>query len=97
MDDFLAAAVPVNLGKELHWLNAKRMGDIPNLFQINSQRTVFDFRNSAAGGVMPARPLQLVGKQVLRPALLIALSSDEPVYEIALLLHCLKFSTLSVT
>jgi hypothetical protein len=96
MGDFLDAAIPVNLGKELHWLNTKRPGDIPNLIQVNPQRTILDFRNSAAGGVMPTRPLQLVGKQVLRPALLIALSSDEPVYKIALLLHCLKFSTLSV-
>ena len=77
-------------------MNAKRNGDIANLFQINPQGTVFDFRNSAASGVMPTRPLQLVGEHVLRPALFIAPSGDGPAYEIALLLHYLKPSMLSI-
>jgi hypothetical protein len=92
----LDAPAPVNFGKELHrLLNAKRGGDIINLFQVNPQGTVLDFGDGATGGVMPARELQPVGKLVLRPTLLVALPGDEPVYEIALL-HCLKDSMLSI-
>lgn len=95
MNDFFNTAAPINFGKELHRLDAKRGGDITNLLQINPQGAVFDFGNGAAGGIMPPRELQLLGKLVLRPTLLVALPGDEPVYEIALL-HCLKGSMLSI-
>jgi hypothetical protein len=84
INHFLNTPVPVNFGKELHRMNAKCSGDIANLIQINPQGTVFDFGNGAAGSVIPARELQLVGKHVLRPTSLVTLSADQPPYEIAL-------------
>jgi hypothetical protein len=50
---------------------------------LNAQGTVFNFGNGAAGGVMPARKLQSVGKAILRPFELVTqiahlLSDDIP-------------------
>jgi hypothetical protein len=73
---------------------AERGGDVIQLNQINPQRTVLNFGNGAARGVMPASELQPVGKKVLRPIKLVALSAHQPPDEISLLhFQPLKFSS----
>jgi hypothetical protein len=76
---------PINCGQEINRAEAKCGGQVTHLCQINPQRAVFNFGNGAARDVMPARELQVVGKFILRPTVLVALSADQPPYEIPLL------------
>jgi hypothetical protein len=85
MRRFLNCVAPVNLGKKIGWLKAKRDGDEINLLQVNPQQAAFNFGNGVAGGVMPARKLQLVSEYVLRPTVLVAPSADQSPDEISLL------------
>jgi hypothetical protein len=74
--------VPINFGNKIHRIDAQGHGQVIQLQQINPQGTVFNFGDGAAGGVVPARKLQFVGEFVLRPTVLVALSADQPSYEI---------------
>ena len=74
---FLDLPAPINFGKQFTWADAERGGKVIQLDQINPQGAVFDFGNSAARGVMPARELQLVSKFVLRPTALVTLSAHQ--------------------
>jgi hypothetical protein len=73
---------PINFGKKIRRIDAQGHGQVIQLQQINSQGTVFNLGDGAACGVMPARKLQLVGEHVLRPTVFVALSADQPPYEI---------------
>ncbi|MGB7768308.1 MAG: hypothetical protein WBN22_05570 [Verrucomicrobiia bacterium] len=84
-NQLLALLAPINFGKQITWADAERGGDAIQLDQINPQRAVFDFGNSAARGVIPARELQLVSERVLRPTASVATpSADQSAYEISL-------------
>jgi hypothetical protein len=74
--------VPINFGKKIHRIDAQGHGQVIQLQQINSQGAVFNFGDGTAGDVMPAHKLQFVGEFVLRPTVLVALSADQPPYEI---------------
>jgi hypothetical protein len=69
--------VPVNFGKQITRADTECGGDAIQLDQINPQRTVFDFGNSAAGRVIPARELQLVSERILRPTASVAAPSAD--------------------
>jgi len=85
-NQLLGLLAPINFGKQIAWADAERGGDAIQLDQINAQRTVFDFGNSAARGVIPARELQLVSERILRPTASVATpSADQSAYEIPLL------------
>ena len=84
-NQLLGLLAPINFGKQITWADAKRGGDAIQLDQINPQRAVFDFGNSAAGRVIPACELQLVSERVLRPTTSVATpSADQSAYEIPL-------------
>ena len=85
-NQLLGLLAPINFGKQITWADAERGGDAIQLNQINPQRAVFDFGNSAARGVIPARELQLVSERILRPTASVATpSADQSAYEIPLL------------
>jgi hypothetical protein len=95
-NQLLGLSAPVNFVKQITRADAERGGDAIQLDKINPQRAIFDFRNSTARGVIPARELQLVGERVLRPTASAATpSTDQSAYEIPLF-HCFKFSMFSV-
>jgi hypothetical protein len=82
---FLNCPAPINLGNQISRLKAERDGNIIKLCQINPQQAAFNFCDGIAGGVMPARKLQLVSKHILRPTALVTPSADQPPDEIPLL------------
>ncbi|HUA37297.1 MAG TPA: hypothetical protein VMA35_02725 [Candidatus Sulfopaludibacter sp.] len=82
---FLDLPAPINFSKEFRRSDAQRHSQVIQLQQINPQGTVLDFGDSAARGIIPASQLQLAGKSILRPLLLVAFSAHQPPYEIALL------------
>src|SRR5665213_605801 len=90
----LNCPAPINLRKKIGRLKTKRGGDVIKLRQVNPQQAAFNFGDGIAGGVMPARKLQLVSEYVLRPTALVAPSADQPPDEISLLhFQPLIFST----
>ena len=76
---------PVNFGQEIIGADAQSLGNVIYLHQVNSQGTILDLGNGAAGGVIPARKLQFIGEYILRPRVLVAFASDQPTDEIPLL------------
>lgn len=81
---------PINFGNKITGADTKRRRDVIQLDQINPQRAVFDFGNSATGRVIPACELQLVSERILRPTAPVAApSADKSAYEIPLF-HCFK-------
>jgi len=98
---FFNLLAPINFGKKIYWIDAQRHSQVIQLQQINPQGTVLDFGNGAARGIMPARKLQLVSKNVLRPIVLVAFSANQPPDEIPLLhfptSHLIRLRRLAVS
>jgi hypothetical protein len=80
---FVNGSAPVNFRKKARRLNPQHPSQVKQLGKINPQRAVLDFGNGAASSILPARKLQLVGKRVLRPAMLVTQSGDLPSDEIS--------------
>jgi hypothetical protein len=88
---------PINFRKELRRWNAERVGQIPDLDQINAQRAAFEFGNGVTARLMPARKLQLNGEIRLRQSELITQSAHKsPDENETPLFHWLKFSMFAV-
>ena len=57
VDGFVHRSFPINLGKKVGEVGAQRGGDKQQVVIRDAQQTAFDFRDSAAGGVVPADEL----------------------------------------
>jgi hypothetical protein len=89
--------IPINFRQEFGQWNAKRVGEIADLDQINAERAAFEFGNGVAARVMPARKLQLDGEIRLRQSELITQSAyKSPDENETPLFHWLKFSMFAV-